>query len=403
MLRLMIFSVPTIILELMLSCCLLYRKRSIMPFALWVFTRVVIQGAQYHANGAYLFFKSGYTFYDWLFQAVYTIGNVLLVIYTFDANDGTHVKALMTSLLTDVVVGVLGWLLISPVNMLEGHKEIMMIYGPFQPLDLLVPVVMSAVVYCLYHYGHVLLDALRDYKIKRKRLMSLCVFIFYFNSIITRVYIEDVFEVVYVCLFSCLVVTMFGYMIRYDQRVTLETEALNLSHHLLQDYYTDFSTHIHDMTRQKQEIDEMMKELVVANFPEENVKQYLEGMYEKKDVIAPISYTDYAIIDALLISKAEAYHEKQMTFDFHFDGLQLKEVSEVELCYLLMGIFRYLETMKVQTFDMNTFSIKNQVVIDVTLDQAPSQHSLKRFIRQSLTHDVFTIIKDHAFSLTIAN
>lgn len=387
----------------MLSCRLLYRKRSIMPYAIWAFTRVFIQTVQYYFNGVYLFSKNGYTFYDWLFQATYTIGLVILVIYTFDSADGTNVKTLMTTMSCDIVIGVLGWVLISPVNILEGHEEVMMLYGDFQPLDLLVPIGMSVAMYCLYHFGHELLDAFRDYKIKHKRLMSLCVFITYANSVITRIYIQNILEVIYISMFSILFLTMFGYMIRYDQHITIESEALKLSNHLLQDYYTDLATHIHDMTCQKQEIDDMMAALVTANFPEERVKQYLADMYEKRDVMTPISYTEYAIIDALLISKAEAYDQKDMHYDFHLQGLVLKETSEIALCYLLMGVFRYLESLDVHTFELRVFSIRNQEIIDVTLDQPPTQYGIKRFIRQTLTEDVFVDVKAHAFSLAITH
>ncbi|MDD3402835.1 MAG: hypothetical protein PHQ72_05690 [Hespellia sp.] len=308
--------------------------------------------------------------------------------YTFK---GSIYKIMLVSLICDILGNVLGHVGVLTVDLLSGRELSFSDNGsiPFQPVDLLIPVVSLACTFLVLRLVAPWIPKIQQYEIRHTKVMAV-LFCFYITSstwtLLHFLYSDALFGIV-VCLWMWLLLFI-ALLWSAKQREFLENEKsfLHLQQQLAEAHYNSVQKQAQYIAHSQTLIEQQMQEIRKAA-PEvrsKKILEYIKGLQEDYHVIGDAVYCNDWMIDAALLSQAELLKSEGITFDCALPGFYCGQMPRQELLYLILfllnlGSTEIRETAGERTLFFHVNTIANQLIIELTF---PMQEKRKLPERQ---------------------
>lgn len=319
------------------------------------------------------FWNNCYEFFI-TFQSVILWG---VAFYTFA---GDALKIMVVSIAAEIYTVALNGVILAMINFVEGRNSLFLSAGPFQPLDLFIPLVMYAVFLPLYFFFRDRLRKYRNKELKHRKFWISFTVLYILLGIMSwwNGYANKMSQMSWVTwlLFFLMaagagtvgVISWMGYM----KRIEMEHRALKKQQEFLGLHRKAIDEQIQRMEENQKIIDHQMKEIEKFEekaFSGERAENYLKKLKQEYHSIKAGVYCSEWEIDAVLYYYARKASQNQIFCSFFFGNyrkgsLNYEVLSEILVLLLEESIERNLTVeAEKRKISLTAGTVKNQVVL----------------------------------------
>ena len=277
-------------------------------------------------------------FWNICYECLITLQAGILWIAVFYTFTGDALKILITSVAAEIYTMVLNGIVLVMVNYTEGREYLLTHAGPFQSMDLLIPLLMYGVFLPFYYLFRDKLRENREKKWKHRRFWAVFAGLYIFMGILSwwSGYANRMRKM------SWLIWLMFfllaaGAGAAGIRSWIIYTERLEKEHRLLKKQQKFLSLHrrvideqIQSMEENQKLIRQQMKEienLKGQTFSKERAENYLRRLKQEYHRIKAGVYCSEWEIDAVLCYYAQRMEENKIRFHFFFGNYRKNSVK----------------------------------------------------------------------------
>ena len=391
--RMLVVMVTTNILEVTTFDTLLTRHKSIIKLWTLILARIVIQSYVYS-------FKTPFSNtgdinilrLTWVASAFYMLGLMYCWFDLYSNSQTSASKIFLAIIFSEITSGIIVTISVGGLNFLEGNHSgnVFNFVSPVHPLDFLYPIIIAGLLKVLPKEK--MHEFYSNYTLRYPRIVFILSIIYFFGAIITDIKPLQINlalqHTTIIFAISAGLVTLGAYVkqIRRQRQLLMTTQTLVSNH------YEAIRSRIEDLDEQRHSINQKMDTLLEKDFPDDLMQQYLSDMDALKADLYQFMYTHYYMIDALLVEKSRDYREQNLDFEVQCTGLNLRNISQFDVCRLLTALFHYIDTLHTTQVHMKISSYLNQLLIIVELSKKPSTYALKRILRKQNIKNITTSI-----------
>lgn len=358
----------------------LERKRSPLPLALVLLGR----GIFINLLGGIIFreYISQNALWNNCYELLITFQSIVVWIFVFYTFTGDALKIVITSMAAEIYTVALNGVILAMINYAEGRESLLLSGGPFQPLDLLIPLVMYAAFLPLYFFFKDKLKENRYRGLKHRKFWTVFAGTYIFLGIMSwwNGYAN---KMSYMSWFIWLIFFLFatGAGIAGARSWITYMEKLEKEHRLLKKQQEFLSLHkraidaqIQSMEENQKLIDFQMKEIQKMDgraLSGERVEAYLKQLKQEYYSIQAGVYCSEWEIDAILYYYSQKAKESGITCSFFFGNysrgsVKREYLSEILMLLLEEAIEKNL-TVEKQKRKISLFAgtVRNQMILSL--------------------------------------
>lgn len=358
----------------------LERKRSPLPLTIVLLGR----GVLINLLGGIVFqeYISKNNFWSYCYEALITFQSIILWIFVFYTFTGDALKIVVTSMAAEIYAVALNGVVLAMINYAEGRESLLLSGGSFQPLDLLIPLIMYAVFLPLYFFFRDKLKENRYRRLKHRKLWTTFagVYIFlgimsWWNGYANRMSYMSWFIWLIFFIFAAGAGIVGGWnWINYMGKIEREHRLLKRQQEFLCFHKRAMNDQIQSMEENQRLIDLQMKEIQKLGgrtLSGERAKTYLKQLKQEYHNIKAGVYCSEWEIDAVLYYYSQKAEENEIVCSFYFGNYRRGSVkheylSEILLLLLEESIEKNLTVEKGERrISLSAGTVRNQVLLSL--------------------------------------
>lgn len=358
----------------------LERKRSRLPLALALLTR----GVLINLLGGIIFqdYISKNNFWNGCYEALITLQGIVLWNFVFYTFTGDALKIIITSMAAEIYTVALNGVVLAMVNYAEGRENLLLSGDPFEPMDLLIPLIMYAVFLPLYFLFKDKLRENRYRELKHRKFWMAFAGIYIFLGILSwwNGYANKMSHMSW---FIWLIFFLFAAGVGiagawswsiYMRKIEKEHRLLKRQQEFLTLHKRAIDAQIRKMEENQKLIDSQMREIEKMEkkaLSGERAEVYLKQLKEEYYSIKAGVYCCEWEIDAVLYYYSQKAEEKDIACSFYFGNyhkgcVKYEYLSEILLLLLEESIEKNLTVEKQnRKISLSAGTVRNQLILSL--------------------------------------
>lgn len=323
----------------------LERKRSPLPL-IFAF---LIRGVFINLLGGIVFqeYISKNNFWSNCYEGIITFQSIIFWVFVFYTFTGDALKIVVTSIAAEIYAVALNGVVLAMVNYAEGRESLFLSGGSFQPLDLLIPLIMYAVFFPLYFLFRGKLKENRYRRLKHRKFWIAFAGIYIFLGIISwwngyanrMSYMSwGIWLIIFFIAAGAGIAGGWSW-INYMGKIEREHRLLKKQQEFLSLHKRAINEQIQSMEENQKLIDLQMKEIQNLEgmaLSGERVKAYLKQLKQEYYSIKAGVYCSEWEIDAILYYYSQKAEENEIACSFYFGNYRKGSVKHEYLSEILM-------------------------------------------------------------------
>ena len=323
----------------------LERKRSPLPLTIVL----LVRGVLINLLGGIVFqeYISKNNFWSNCYEALITFQSIILWIFVFYTFTGDALKIVVTSMAAEIYAVALNGVVLAMINYAEGRESLLLSGGSFQPLDLLIPLIMYAVFFPLYFLFRDKLKENRYRRLKHRKFWIAFAGIYIFLGIISwwngyanrMSYMSwGIWLIIFFIAAGAGIAGGWSW-INYMGKIEREHRLLKKQQEFLSLHKRAINEQIQSMEENQKLIDLQMKEIQNLEgmaLSGERVKAYLKQLKQEYYSIKAGVYCSEWEIDAILYYYSQKAEENEIACSFYFGNYRKGSVKHEYLSEILM-------------------------------------------------------------------